>query len=118
MLIWCPCWLSLRSRHIRYSLSANCQVITLNILTDLDESIIEELECPCRFEPEHLLQAHTLLHAHVNRMYTNKPHHLLLARRDRIRTNLECVVPVVRVLPESTFAFLHKQSVVEAEISN
>lgn len=88
------------------------------IFPDLDQSVVKELQGTGRFESEHLLQAHTLLHTHVNRVDTHEPDHLLLAGWDCVGTDLECVVPVVRVIPEPALAFLHKECVVEGLVSD
>lgn len=49
-----PGWLSLVGRHVRHALAADRQLVGLDILADLDEAVVEELQCTGRLESEHL----------------------------------------------------------------
>jgi len=50
-------------------------------------------------------------------VHADEPDHVLLARWDRVGSDVEGVVPVVRVLPEATFALLQEHSMVESEVA-
>jgi len=117
MITWSPSRLCLISRHIRHSVPTYSQLISLDLLPDLNQPVVEELQCPARLQPEHLLQSHALLHAHLNRVDADQPDHLLVAWRDGRGTDVEGVVPVVGVVPEADFVFLQEEGVVEVEVT-
>lgn len=117
MITWSPSRLCLISRHIRHSVPTYSQLISLDLLPDLNQPVVEELQCPARLQPKHLLEADALLHAHVNRVHADEPDHVLLAGRDGVGADVEGVVPVVRVVPEAGLALLQEHGVVEGEVA-
>jgi len=50
-------------------------------------------------------------------VYADQPDHVLLTWRDGVRADVESIVPVVGVVPESTFTFLEEHGVVEGEVT-
>jgi len=89
----------------------------LNILSNFDESVVEELQGASRLDSEHAAEAHGLLHAHLDRVHAHQPDHLLRARRQGVRADVERVVPVVAIVPESDFVFLEEHGVVKVNFS-
>lgn len=117
VLTWSPCRLCLTSRHVGYPLTSDCEVVALHLLANLNQPVVEELQCPARLQPKHLLEADALLHAHVNGVHADEPDHVLLAGRDGVGADVEGVVPVVRVVPEAGLALLQEHGVVEGEVA-
>jgi len=50
-------------------------------------------------------------------VHADQPHHVLVARRQRVRADVEGLVPVVGVVPEADLVVLQEESVVEDHLA-
>eukprot|EP00341_Mesodinium_pulex_P000423 CAMPEP_0116952542 /NCGR_PEP_ID=MMETSP0467-20121206/40806_1 /TAXON_ID=283647 /ORGANISM="Mesodinium pulex, Strain SPMC105" /LENGTH=308 /DNA_ID=CAMNT_0004637857 /DNA_START=283 /DNA_END=1210 /DNA_ORIENTATION=+ len=103
--------------HVGHSVASDCQLVALDLLADFDQAVVEELQGARRLDAEHAGKAHGLLHAHLDRVHADQPDHVLGARRQGVRADLEGLVPVVGVLPEADFVLLQEHGVVEVDVA-
>jgi len=80
-LIGIPSRVGLRAGHIGHPVAPDGDVVALDLLADLDQTVVEELQRSRGLDPEHARKTHALLHAHLDGVHAHQPHHLLCAGR-------------------------------------